>query len=122
MNEKKTLYINGGANVIVSEEGATSLNSSREAISRLYLMREDMHVVYGSGEDKEEFDANKGDLVIVFYDHTYKNKIITVNSEKWAENILDYEEREQKRKEEWAARMAEKSEKEPTDEGSINMF
>lgn len=101
----KTWYISDSGNVVVDpENGAKAIPTSYEAISRLYLVPDDMHLIYNCGEDKKETDVHKNDIVVVFYNKTFKNRMIVVNSAEWAENIIDYNERQQKEKEDWAAK------------------
>lgn len=98
------MYINGSTNIVVDHENgeAEKLDSCREAISRIFLVKEDMHVVYGSGQDKTELDVRPNDILIVFYENSFVNKMIVAESPQWVANLLDYEAREQQRKEEWA--------------------
>ena len=46
------------------------ISSEREAISRIYIAPEDCKVRYFN----EEHTAKKGDLIILFYDGTFKHK------------------------------------------------
>lgn len=66
------------------------ISSEREAISRIYIAPEDCKVRYFN----EEYTAKKGDLIILFYDGTFKHKCIIVTSNEWLENINDYNERQ----------------------------
>lgn len=77
----------------------------------MYLVKEDTHVIYQSGTIKQEVYAEAGDMLIVFYAlDDFKYKLVVAKSAQWAENIKLYEEAEQKRKEEWAAKHAEAEE------------
>lgn len=102
----KTLYLTRGSNIVVDTDDNTAnrLDTTRSAIDRIYYVKEPMHVVYGYGEVHEELDVKKGDILVVFYDSTFKHQIIVAKSKQWVENILDYEKREQEEKEKWAAK------------------
>ena len=107
----KTLYIpDSSAGIVIDSENQAvkQLPSEREAISRIFIAKEDMHVVYEQNGEQKICNIDAGNLLIVFYDHTFKNRVVVVNSSEWIENIKDYNEREQKRKEEWAKKEAEK--------------
>lgn len=69
-------------------------NSSREGISRIFLMEEEMEIV---GNNKTVI-AKPGDIVIMFYDDVFKNNPIVITSEEWKENIIAYNEHQQQAK------------------------
>lgn len=100
----KTLYINSSANILIDEEehNVSRLDTQREAISRVYLIPEAMHIVFGEGETHQELDVKKDDIVIVFYTGTFDKQIVVVKSKDWARNLKIYNEEQQKIKEEWA--------------------
>lgn len=107
----KTLYLTqGSANIFVDPEENTvgSLTTEdRYDIRSIYYMEEPMHVVYEAGERKEEIDAKKGDILLVFYNSKYNKYILdTVKSKQWSANIKNRQKMEQKAKEEWAAKQA----------------
>ena len=109
----KTLYLNESCNIVVDTEdnSVDKVESQREAISRIYMAKEPMHVVFGSGEYSRELDVKKDDLIIVFYDGAFKNKVIAVKSKDWVANLKDYNKREEEAKLEWAkAQASEKCE------------
>ena len=107
-------------NLFITERGAIEMvnnepaykNSSRSAIDSVYLIEEDTHIVYNNPYKNKriELDAEAGDILVKFYDSAFGNPIILVHSKEWEENIRNYEIEEQKRKEEWAAKVASKSE------------
>lgn len=105
----KTFYISNNGNIAVDTDNNScgSLSTEREAISRIYLAKEPMHVVYESGEYKKEIDVEEGDLIVVFYENAFKNKMIVVKNSEWTENLVEYNAEEQKRKEEWAKKQAD---------------
>ena len=105
----KTLYLTqSSANIFVDPEENTvgSLNTEdRYDIRAIYYMEEPMHVVYQAGERKEEIDAKKGDILLVFYSNKYNKYILdTIKSKRWSANIKNRRKMEQKIKEEWAAK------------------
>jgi len=101
----KTLYINGSTNILVDAENntASKLDTCCQHINHIYLAKEPMHIVYGSGEYHEEADVEKGDIIIIFYHGRFKNQMIVVRSDRWVENIEAKIQEEQKEKERWAA-------------------
>lgn len=108
----KTLYLSDtSANIVVDPEEnyvGTIQNEDRYAIRGIYYAEEPMHVVYQSGERKEEIDAKKDDLIIVFYNDRFNKYILdTVRTKQWAANIKNRRVVEQKEKEEWAAKNAD---------------
>ena len=105
----KTLYLTNGGNICIDQENGSADNiaNEREAISRIYLAKEPMHVVYGCGNYNKEFDVKKDDIIITFYTDEFKDRVVVAKSKDWANNIKKYNEEEQRRKEEWAAKHAE---------------
>lgn len=101
----KTLYLTNGGNICIDQENGSADNiaNEREAISRIYLAKEPMHVVYGCGNYNKEFDVKKDDIIITFYTDEFKDRVVVAKSKDWANNIKKYNEEEQRRKEEWAA-------------------
>lgn len=107
----KTLYLTqSSANIFVDPEENTvgSLSTEdRYDIRSIYYMEEPMHVVYEAGERKEEIDAKKGDILLVFYNNKFNKYILdTIKSKQWSANIKNRRKMEQKAKEEWAAKQA----------------
>ena len=102
----KTLYLTRGANILVDQENnkATRIDSARQGIDYIYLVEEPMHVVYGCGEKHQETDAEKGDIIVTFYNDTFKNELIVVKNEQWRENLNLYNKKIQEEKERWAAK------------------
>lgn len=86
----KTLYLNDhGSNIYIDPENNSAewLDSEREAIQRIYIAPEDMHVVYSSGEYKRELDVKEGDLIITFYTPDFEHRVISVTNSDWVENL-----------------------------------
>lgn len=104
----KTLYISNGSNILIDteENTANTMDSQREAIQRIYLAEEPMHVVYGCGEYKREVDVKKDDLIITFYTDDFENRMIVVKNKDWANNLKKYNKRQQEIREEWALNKA----------------
>ena len=101
----KTLYISNGSNILVDTEENTvnQLDGQREAIQRIYLAEEPMHVIYGRGEYKREVDVKKDDIIVTFYTDDFENRIVVVKNKDWANNLKKYNKRQQEIKEKWAA-------------------
>ena len=91
----KTMYIKEVYNMTVdfdtNEVG--SITSSREAIQRIYVAPEPMHVVYQNGDRKEEADVEKDDVIVTFYTDEFDKRMIIVKSAEWTANITAYEKR-----------------------------
>lgn len=99
----KTLYFTSSGRVMLDENNVPSaVNTSFRGIDDIYLVKEDTKVVVKTGEYEKEFVAEAGDILVRFYNDV-PNKFIVVKNEEWKNNIIDYDEKEQKRKEEWAA-------------------
>lgn len=101
----KTLYIREGINMTVDLDTneISSIPSAREAIQRIYVAPEPMHVIYQSGQHKEEVDVEKNDVIVTFYTDEFEKRMIVVKSEEWTKNIEAYEKKQQEAKEKWAA-------------------
>lgn len=102
----KTLYLTRGNNIVIDQEENTvdKLSSARQGIDYIYLVKEPMHVVYGYGDQQQEFDVKKNEIIVVFYTNVFKNKVVVVKNKQWADNLLEYEKKEQEQKEAWAAK------------------
>lgn len=107
----KTLYLtDSSTNIAVDTETneVSKLNTvDRYDIRSVYFMEEPMHVVYQSGEKREEIDAKKGDILLVFYNNRYNKYILdTIRTKQWSANIKNKHKLEQEEKEEWAKKNA----------------
>lgn len=100
---KKFIISNSGSIGIDTEtEEIFSLDTQREAISRIFMATEPMDVVVKRDGKDYEMKAKKDDLIIVFYDGDFDYPVISVKSKDWVKNLKNYEKNLQKRKEEWA--------------------
>ena len=101
----KTMFIREGLNMTVDPETNEigSVSSAREAIQRIYVAPEPMHVIYQSGKRKEEADVETNDVIVTFYTDEFDKRMIVVKSEEWTKNIEAYN----KRMEEIAAKQNE---------------
>lgn len=104
----KTLYLtnSGGICIDPEENFVDRMPSEREGISRIYLAKEPMHVVYGEGEYKRELDVKKDDIIITFYSNDWKERVVVAKSKDWANNLKEWNKEEERRKEEWACKQA----------------
>ena len=100
----KTLYITSGGNICIDpeEDFVDRMPSEREGISRIFLAKEPMRVVYAEGEYRRELDVKKDDIIITFYSNDWKERIVVAKSKDWVKNLKKWNEDEQRRKEEWA--------------------
>lgn len=102
----KTLYLTSNSNIIVNTEdnNVDKIDNEREYISRIYMANEPMHVIFGEGEFKKEFDAKKDDIIITFYNSgtDWPHRVIVAKSKEWVANFKASRKAEQKAKEEWA--------------------
>lgn len=112
----KTLYLtNSSANIAIDPEENTAQHiesEDRYDIRNIYYAEEPMHVIYSgtnNGEPfKEEIDAKKGDIILVFYTNKFNKKLLaTIKCKEWVANIKNRHEIEQKEREEWALKNAE---------------
>lgn len=106
----KTLYLTSNSNIIVNtdDNSVDKIDSERESISRIYMATEPMHVVFGEGEFKKEFDVKKDDIIITFYScgTDWPHRVVVAKSKDWIANFKAYHKAEQKAKEEWAKKQA----------------
>lgn len=105
----KTLYLTDcSTNIVVDKDAdfvGTLPTEDRYDIRSIYYIEEPMHVVYNCGECKEEIDARKGDILLLFYSNRFnKYHLDTIKSKQWSTNIKNRRAIEQKEKEEWAAK------------------
>jgi len=103
----KTLYLTYSGSICINDEmNPEPMPSKIESIRHIYLITEPTKIIYSSGEKTEEIYADVDDILIEFYRDEFKHHIVVAKSAGWVENIKDYDENEQKRKEEWAAKHA----------------
>ena len=108
----KTLYLTQSSENIVVDPDTNFVGKleceDRYCIRGIYYMEEPMHIIYQCGETKEELDARKGDIVLVFYSNRYnKYTIDTIRTKQWAANIKAHKAGLQAEREEWAKQKAE---------------
>lgn len=89
------MFIKDGLNMTVDHETNEigSVSSAREAIQRIYVAPEPMHVIYQSGNRKEEANVETNDVIVTFYTDEFDKRMIVVKSEEWAKNIEAYNKR-----------------------------
>lgn len=107
----KTLYLTQSSdNIVVDPETnfvGRIYGEDRYSIRNVYYIEEPMHVVYQNGEEKEEIDARKGDILLVFYSDRFNlYHIDTIRSKQWSSNIKNTHKITQQEKEEWALKNA----------------
>ena len=91
----KTMFIKEGVNMTVDIDTneISSIPSAREAIQRIYVAPEPMHVIYQTGKHREEADVEKDDVIVTFYTDEFDKRMIVVKSEEWTKNLEGYEKR-----------------------------
>lgn len=102
----KKLYINSSGSVIFDPE-TDKMSTARTRytnIRTMYYIEEECDVVAQAGEQKFEAHAVPGDILIHFYKDDKPNRFIIVKNDAWKQNIEADIAREQKDKEEWAAK------------------
>lgn len=107
----KTLYLtDSSANIVVDSETdfvGTLPQEDRYDIRSIYYIEEPTHIVYNYGECKEEIDAKKGDILLLFYSNrSNMYHLAAIKEKRWVANIKNRRAIEQKEKEEWALRNA----------------
>ena len=93
----KKIYIVDSARPILVDENDNiqDITSDRDAINRVILLNDDCEIV------SREYDENgnattkrligkKGQIMIAFYENSFKHKVILVDNEDWVENITEY--------------------------------
>ena len=81
---KNLYYTNTGFVTLDAETNEFhKMESQREAISRILIADDDMHIVLDRDGKRYEADAEKGDIVILFYDQDFPKPVIAVKSEDW---------------------------------------
>ena len=101
---KKTLFITTKGLIVLDENNEPSgMASDRGAISNVVRIAEPTHLVYNKNDKRVELDAEEGDILIIFYEQNFPNPMILIHSKEWNENLVAYQEYEQKLKEKWAS-------------------
>lgn len=102
----KKLFITGGGAIQFDPENqeAKLVTSKVQSIRSIYLIDDPTHIIYEDSNGKQEVYAEKDDLAIVFYRDDFPNRIVIAKAAQWVDNIKDYDGKEQKRLEEWAAK------------------
>jgi CO dehydrogenase/acetyl-CoA synthase alpha subunit len=104
----KTLYLTYSGSICINDNMEPEpIPTKIESIRSIYLITEPTKIIYADGDKVEELYAEADDIVIMFYRNDFKHQIVVAKSAQWVENIKDYDEKEQKRKEEWAAKQAD---------------
>lgn len=91
------IYITDNSRPILvdSDDNIRSITSDREAINRVILLDDDYEIVSGEYNEYGSFITKrligkKGQIMIAFYENSFKHKIILVDNEDWVENITEY--------------------------------
>lgn len=85
-----------------------ALPESVRAVDSVYVIPEDVDVHWESQLcDPIDTKANKGDILITFYDRDLGRDFVIVKSEDWGKMLDNANKALQKRKEEWASKKSE---------------
>jgi len=108
----KTLYLTASsANIWIdpeTDEVGKLETEDRYEIRQVFYIEDPMHVIYQCGEKKEEIDAKKGEILLVFYDNKFNKYVLdTIRTKQWVANIKNRRKIEQKEREEWAKKQGE---------------
>lgn len=69
---------------------------AREAINGIFLAKEEMKLRNTKRDGSvQEIDVKPGDILIKFYENTFPNNWIVVNSKEWKENIEAYDKKQE---------------------------
>ena len=103
-----TLFITRTGRIMLDENGEPKDSFvSRNAVSDVYFLTEDTHIVYQRNSDEEEhaihIDGKAGDIVVTFYERKFPHKAVVISNAEWKENLETYARLEQEEKEKWAA-------------------
>lgn len=109
----KKFIINEQGNVLFDTETQeiSSIDSAREAISRIWVVEEPMTVVCDTKKAKYELTAKKGDIIIKFYDFDFPFPVVLAKSKDWVKNINAYDEKMRKLNEKMHKDMEERLDK-----------
>lgn len=99
--------------IIVDVEAAEvkAIERSVRGIDDVYVVPEDAHIEWTSKlfpDRTIEADVKKDDILIIFYDRDLGADFVIVKSEDWLKAFNNAKEADQKRKEEWAAKLKER--------------
>ena len=101
----KTLLVSTDGTVVFNEDEKKleHIYSTPDRISRMYIAKEPMEVLYNDDGVEVRKPVEKDDIVILFYNTTtYKYPVVVAKCPEWAENVRLYNEREQEEKIKWA--------------------
>jgi hydroxymethylpyrimidine pyrophosphatase-like HAD family hydrolase len=98
----KKFIINEQGNILFDTETQeiSSIDSAREAISRIWVAEEPMTIVCDTKRAKYELAAKKGDIIIKFYDYDYPFPVVIAKSKDWVKNIDAFNKEMEKRRKE----------------------
>lgn len=78
------------------------LKETIRGIDNIYVAPYDSTLI--NEENDTEIPVKKDDIIVTFYNHNLGRKFVVVTSEEWKTAIKIAEDKEQKDKEEWAAK------------------
>lgn len=100
-----TIYITDTGRVMLDENNNPHpFLCTRNAVDAVYCLEQDTKIIYKKGDKESVLNAKAGNIVLTFYENTFPNGVIVVDSNEWKENIEAYKAKEQEMKEKWAAK------------------
>lgn len=90
--------------VITIDENNTPKNfkGDRESINRIVLLDEDSEIIYTKKGVSKTITGHKGQIMVQFYEDTFENPVVIVDSDDWKTNLENYRKREEEMKLKWA--------------------
>lgn len=90
--------------VITIDENNTPKNfkGDRESINRIVLLDEDSEIIYTKKGVSKTITGHKGQIMVQFYEDTFENPVVIVDSDDWKTNLENYRKHEEEMKLKWA--------------------
>lgn len=105
------IYICDTGIVTIDENGVPkNFESDREGINRIMLLNDDAEIIYTKKGKSKTVTGSKGQILIQFYEDTFENPVIIVDSEEWRTNLENYRKHEEEIKAKWAKESGAKCE------------
>lgn len=84
-------YRSLGKPVIVdfNKNDITQLDNVPSDVDYVFVAPEDIEIRYKIGTKTHVLNANKGDIIVTFYEENYiKNRVVVIKNKEWKENIV----------------------------------
>lgn len=97
------IYICDTGIVTIDAEGnPKNFRGDREGINRIMLLDDDVEIIYTKKGKSKTITGSKGQILIQFYEDTFENPVVIVDSEDWKANLENYRKHEEEIKAKWA--------------------